>query len=74
VFRIPRSAIRVPYSVSAFPVPHAVFRNPRSAIRISFAICYSSSESGDWNKNQPDAPVLAYVITAYVAPGRTKIA
>jgi hypothetical protein len=57
---------RVPHS--AFGIPQSAFRNPQSAIRISFAICYSSSDSGDWNKKEPDTHVLAYVITAYVAP------
>jgi hypothetical protein len=60
VFGIAQSAIRIPQS--AFRIPYSVFRIPLT------------TESGDRNnKNQPDAQHLAYVTTAYVAPGRTKI-
>jgi hypothetical protein len=59
---------------------HSAFRNPLSAFLIchlSFVICHAlrpTTESGNWNKEEPDTQVLAYVTTAYVAPRRAKIA
>jgi hypothetical protein len=61
---------------SVFGIPCSVLRNPQSAIRIpcsAFRIPLTTESGGRNNKNQPDAQHLAYVTTAYVAPGRTKI-